>query len=334
MPMPPYSSGAGPPRRPSGAILRNTSLGKVSFRSRSRAPGAISLSAKSFASLRIDCCSGVRSKSTGLRVYVVRMTDERRRPLRDEELARIATAIDPRARAVRCVPILGGLDAATHAVDLDVAGERRELVVRIHTLEEHRDGQAARRYWRAIGGIPESAQLPVPRPVLLDAEGTLVGLPCLVMTQLPGAPLARPVNEGRWIDELAAALAAIHSVQATGLPVDYPRAPDPAAVVEARLEKSTPKTHEALWRDTAAALRSAAPRVRSNGAVLTHHDFWFGNTLWTGEHLTGIVDWDEARIDDPAFDVAYARADVHFVLGRDAAARLRDRYEARRGELT
>src|SRR5207247_7700297 len=54
------------------AILRSTSLGKVSLRSRSRAPGAISLSAKSFASLRIDCCSEVRSKSTGLRVYVVR----------------------------------------------------------------------------------------------------------------------------------------------------------------------------------------------------------------------------------------------------------------------
>src|SRR6266550_2147875 len=63
MPMPPYFSGTGPPSRPSGAILRRTSLGKVSFRSRSRAPGAISLSAKSFASLRIDCCSEVRSKS-------------------------------------------------------------------------------------------------------------------------------------------------------------------------------------------------------------------------------------------------------------------------------
>src|SRR5947209_16279165 len=65
-PMPPYFSGTGPPSRPSGAILRSTSLGKTSPRSRSRAPGAISLSAKSFASLRIDCCSEVRSKSTRL----------------------------------------------------------------------------------------------------------------------------------------------------------------------------------------------------------------------------------------------------------------------------
>src|SRR5256714_12048146 len=64
--MPPYFSGTGPPRSPRGAILRRTSFGKISPRSRSRAPGAISLSAKSFASLRIDCCSDVRSKSTRL----------------------------------------------------------------------------------------------------------------------------------------------------------------------------------------------------------------------------------------------------------------------------
>src|SRR5882762_7224791 len=64
--MPPYFSGTGPPSKPRGAIFLSTSFGKISPRSRSRAPGAISLSAKSFASFRMDCCSGVRSKSTGL----------------------------------------------------------------------------------------------------------------------------------------------------------------------------------------------------------------------------------------------------------------------------
>src|SRR5437867_3578477 len=65
-PIPPYFSGTGPPSRPSGAIFLSTSFGKISPRSRSRAPGAISRSAKSFASLRMDCCSDVRSKSTRL----------------------------------------------------------------------------------------------------------------------------------------------------------------------------------------------------------------------------------------------------------------------------
>jgi aminoglycoside phosphotransferase (APT) family kinase protein len=261
------------------------------------------------------------------------MADDRRRELRNDELARIAHAIDPRARAVHSAPLLGGLDAATYALDLDVAGERRGLVVRVFTFPRHRDGAAARRYWRAINGIPIALTVPIPRPVLLDAEGKLVGHPCMVMTRVPGAVLARPADEGAWIDQLAGTLASIHEVDLSGLPPDYPRAAKAVALVDARLGYWAPTILEDLWREVAEALRSHAPRVTSNGMVLTHHDFWFGNTLWLEERLTGIVDWDGAQIDDPAFDVGYARLDMQLTLGGDAADRLLAQYERRRGRL-
>lgn len=261
------------------------------------------------------------------------MADDRRRPLREDELARIAGAIDPSARVTYCAPILGGVDAATYALDLEIAGERRELVVRLDTLPEERDGQHARRYWNAISGIPSTVPFPIPRPVHIDAEGLLVGLPCLVMTRLPGTPLARPASEASWIDQLAGAMASIHDVDVGTLPPDYRRNPKPAELMDERLSRWPPRILEDLWRDIADALRSAAPHVISNGEVLTHHDFWFGNTLWSGERLTGIVDWDGALIDDPAFDVAYARLDMQLVLGDDGPDRLLARYEARRGPL-
>jgi aminoglycoside phosphotransferase (APT) family kinase protein len=267
------------------------------------------------------------------RVYGVAMADDRRRPLRDDEVARIARAIDPHARALGSVPLLGGLDAATYALDLDVAGERREVVVRVFTFPRHRDGAAARRYWRAISGIPMTASVPIPRPVLLDAEGNLVGVPCMVMTRLPGAVLSRPANEDAWIDQLAAGVASIHEIDVKGLPSDYPRAAKPVELVEARLTHWAPTILEDLWREVGEALRSAAPRLISNAHVLTHHDFWFGNTLWSGERLTGIVDLDDAQIDDPAFDVGYACLDMHLTLGGDAADRFRVGYEHRRGRL-
>jgi aminoglycoside phosphotransferase (APT) family kinase protein len=262
------------------------------------------------------------------------MLDDRRRPLRDEELARIARAIDPGARAISSAPLLGGLDAATYAVDLDIAGERRELIARIYTFPRQRDGAVARRYWRAISGIPAVTAVPVPRPVLLDANSELVGSPCMVMTRLPGAVLARPANEESWIDQLAAGVASIHEIDMAGLPSDYPRAAKPVQLVDARLGHWAPTILEDLWREVAEALRSDAPRVTSNGLVLTHHDFWFGNTLWSDdERLTGIVDWDDAQIDDPAFDVGYACLDAQLTLGGDAADRLLTRYEQRRGRL-
>jgi len=253
------------------------------------------------------------------------MADDRRRPLREEELTRIARAIDPRARATHSAPLLGGLDAATYSLDLDVAGERRELVVRVFTMPEHRDGAAARRYWDAISGIPATAAILIPRPVLLDAEGKLLGLPCMVMTRLHGTPLARPSNEG--------AMAAIHRIDVNSLPAEYRRNPVPADLMDTRLSRWPPTILEDLWREMADALRKAAPLVISNGMVLTHHDFWFGNTLWSGERLTGIIDWDGAIIDDPGYDVGYARGDMQLVLGGDAPDRLLARYEARRGPL-
>jgi aminoglycoside phosphotransferase (APT) family kinase protein len=129
-------------------------------------------------------------------------------------------------------------------------------------------------------------------------------------------------------------MASIHEISIDGLPSDYPRAAMPVELVEARLGHWAPTILEDLWREVADALRSQAPRVTSNGVVLTHHDFWFGNTLWSAdERLTGIVDWDDAQIDDPAFDVGYACLDVHLTLGGDAADRLVARYEQRRGRL-
>jgi aminoglycoside phosphotransferase (APT) family kinase protein len=150
---------------------------------------------------------------------------------------------------------------------------------------------------------------------------------------LPGAPLARPANEESWIDQLAGALAEIHNVPVGALPADYRRNVKPADLIEQRLGRWAPRILLELRDDIGDALRTATPQVISNGEVLTHHDFWFGNTLWSGEKLTGIVDWDGAVIDDPAFDVAYARIDMQLVLGDDGPDRLLRRYAARRGPL-
>src|SRR5438093_5058403 len=111
--MPPYFSGTGPPRSPSGAIFARMSFGKVSLRSRSRAPGAISLSAKSFASLRTESCSGVRSKSTVTSLLTRKETARGSVPrddrlIRSEGLAARSLAV-PTVLARRLVAVLARL---------------------------------------------------------------------------------------------------------------------------------------------------------------------------------------------------------------------------------
>jgi aminoglycoside phosphotransferase (APT) family kinase protein len=55
--------------------------------------------------------------------------------------------------------------------------------------------------------------------------------------------------------------------------------------------------------------------------VLTHYDFWTGNTLWKGSKLVGVVDWSGARSAPRGVDLAWARLDL-ILQGRPEAARM------------
>src|SRR5438552_7347135 len=184
--MPPYFSGTGPPSRPSGAILRSTSFGKVSPRSRSRAPGAISLSAKSFASLRMDCCSEVRSKSTRPSLGTIRAAD-RHPPRRLGERSEAVLRVQP-VRIARCEqhvaePLDVGMRhdrvherrarslSAMRLENKDVAEPRKRRAIRHEACERHlwrassgvsfEDGKADRSVYRSIHDVARDARGPV-----------------------------------------------------------------------------------------------------------------------------------------------------------------------------
>ena len=52
---------------------------------------------------------------------------------------------------------------------------------------------------------------------------------------------------------------------------------------------------------------SDAPRV------VTHNDFWSGNTVWCNDRLTGIVDWSGAGRAPRGYDLAWCRQDLVFL---------------------
>ena len=54
------------------------------------------------------------------------------------------------------------------------------------------------------------------------------------------------------------------------------------------------------WVDTFHLLAASCPEERA----LVHGDFGSNNVLAEGEHITGVVDWSEAMIGDPIYDVA------------------------------
>jgi len=92
--------------------------------------------------------------------------------VRDEELARSLVESIRRRAPPHSAPLLCGVDASTYALDLDVAGEHRELVLRVFTMPEQSDGAGRAAVLNAISGIPANAPILIPRTVLLDAEAS------------------------------------------------------------------------------------------------------------------------------------------------------------------
>jgi aminoglycoside phosphotransferase (APT) family kinase protein len=61
------------------------------------------------------------------------------------------------------------------------------------------------------------------------------------------------------------------------------------------------------------------PRPAPEPAVFVHGDLWQGNTLWSGDRLTGIIDWDCAGVGAPGIDLGSLRMDIAFCDGTEPA---------------
>ena len=258
-------------------------------------------------------------------------TARRRRPLTSEELGRLRERIDPRADSIAAFPLVGGLDTATYRVSLGRGDASNDVVVRVFREYEHDAAEDVRRELAALTALSQATAL-APKPILADPNGEIIGDPLIVMSFFPGAPLPPGPHAEAWVRQMADGLVAIHKTPLAQLSADFRRGETPAERVT-RIVGSPPKTPDALWDRVAAVLPQAAVGRTANTATLIHGDYWFGNTIWLDGRLTGIIDWDGARIDDPALDVSIARNDIMVFSGPRMADDFLERYERARGPL-
>lgn len=166
--------------------------------------------------------------------------------------------------------------------------------------------------------------------------------PFLVLSRIPGAPLERGALDRPGVgDAVAAQFAALLAGLA-------------AAGGEPRVRAALPAEPADRWRRFAEQVRaelfgmmSAAGRERAAGELaavtalprrttaLVHGDLGAENVLWTTDAaglplLSGVVDWDEVMLGDPAEDLAAIAASY----GPDLLARVRAHAPAPAPDLT
>lgn len=158
-------------------------------------------------------------------------------------------------------------------------------------------------------------QLPAARLIAMDLDGTEAGTLAVLTTVLPGHSRIPTVASTARLRSLGATAAALQSIPLT-----------PRAALPFRTRSIADVDFAALRREkgTTALLEAAEERLARLPApdgptVFVHGDLWFGNTLWSGDRCTGVVDWDCAGAGSPGIDLSGARFDAALMFGLPAA---------------
>lgn len=181
-------------------------------------------------------------------------------------------------------------------------------------------GQKAQREFGTLRLLNEHG-LPVPQPLLLDADGSLLGYPGIVTAFVEGEMMEELTDPLTCAGEMARLLARIHAVPCIKSSVPFLLDAKAEALWFMQKGKELPDElrgfphGEAIWH----GLLEMLPEVKTVSPALVHLDYWAGNLLWRDGRISSVVDFEEAALGDPAIDVAYCRMDLA-IRGLPAAA--------------
>ncbi len=245
-------------------------------------------------------------------------------------LARLVQRLSPGGRLVRMRRLRGGIGARMHVLEIEGADGARHRVSLRRFVRDHRFSTSEHVGQEfEILCLVESAGIAAPRPLLLDARGEYFGVPAMVLSYLPGAPLYTQRDERAWVEQLARALLTVHAVT----PDRFDLSKLGVHLLDGmrgqlRLRADEAREHGALAREVHAALTEDLERIGWPEPCLVHDDYWPGNTVWYRGRLAGIIDWTAAEVGDPRVDVAQCRVDLTLIRGGDAADAFLAAYQA------
>lgn len=199
-------------------------------------------------------------------------------------------------------------------LDLGPGGPFASVVLRLGGSETTTTREQFRTEAAALEAAAEHG-VPAPRLLAADPEGDLAGAPALLSTTVPGSSRVPARATHDRLRALGAAAGLLHTVPVAPRP-DLPMRVRPIAHVDfAALRRDLPPS--ALFEEAEQAVeRAPAPAEET---VLVHGDLWQGNTMWEGDTVTGLIDWDTAGAGHFGVDLGSVRCDVAVFFGQWAA---------------
>lgn len=142
--------------------------------------------------------------------------------------------------------------------------------------------------------------VPIQKPIITDISNDLLPYPYIVLEYVEGEVLSNFNYNNNMIRIIAEHLVIIHKIDLNQ--ADY-------SFLEVKfnsIKSITDKNSYGIIQD------------QGNKLVLLHGDFWPGNIIWKEGKINCIIDWEEACLGDPLFDVANTRLEILWAFGEQA----------------
>jgi len=234
------------------------------------------------------------------------MNEEPSRP----DLVAVINQIAPGVNLRKTWPLKGGISSRMTAFEVEQDGISESGILREPGEWAFRQNpNVAAHEFMLLEGM-RTHGVPVPAPLALDGQARPPRF--LVLSYIEGEPdyATKRANPNAKIS--AETLAAIHRAPRE----NFPGLPDQnerwQKIVFGEKKPMDSRQDEPRIRKV---LKKKWPQ-RFNKPVVQHGDFWPGNIIWAYGEIAAVIDWEDAGIGDPLYDLAVSRLDWLWSFGK------------------
>ncbi len=205
-------------------------------------------------------------------------------------------------------PLQGGVSSRVYRISLLIGDRIEDVVLRQVDDEEWLDEEPDLAYHEAES-LRKAAevQLLTPKLIAYDKNGDDCSHPTILMTKLEGSVILIPDDMDHWINGLAQSLIQIHKVEADDFPWSYFTYKDLDT-----LETPAWSRYPDLWNTAFKIVKGPRPKGKD---CFIHRDFHPANVLWSGNSISGVVDWVNACHGPEGIDLGHCRVDLALLHG-------------------
>ena len=203
------------------------------------------------------------------------------------------------------VPLSGGFDTEIYAFRLRHGPPGFDGALVLRALRPHHDPARVLRE-QATQNALAAQGYPAPRVLLATLDPAPLGAAFAIMERAPGVPLLSRVVGMAGV--LVEAQLRLHALDPAPLRATLPDLDAYLAALARRIDAASLSGLAPLL----AWLRERRPRPDA-GAVICHGDLHPQNILVEGRAVSGVLDWPNALVAEPAFDVASTLSILRFV---------------------